>query len=102
MAIALFAPDEFDSTHRGVGYIVPSMEMKVVDLDGREVGYNEEGEALARGPNVFRGYYKNPDATREVLTKDGWLKTGDTVVVRPDGVVRVVDRKKVSLLGLRD
>lgn len=95
MAVTLFAPDEFDPLHKGVGYILPNMQMKIVDDDGREVACNEEGEALVRGPNVFKGYYKNPSASQEAWTKDGWLKTGDIVSIQESGLLTIVDRKKV-------
>lgn len=94
-AVAIFAPDEYDPTHSGVGYLVANMQAKVVDDFGKTVGYNEEGEALIRGPNIFKGYYNNDSATKEVWTEDGWFKTGDYVVVKPDGLFSVVDRKKV-------
>lgn len=99
MAITLFAPDEFDPIHAGVGYLVANMQAKIVNDEGKEVGYGEEGEALIRGPNVFRGYYKKPTATKEAWTQDGWLKTGDYVVVQEDGLFSVVDRKKVWTLN---
>lgn len=94
-SVALFAPDEHDPEHLGVGYLCANMEAKVVADDGREVGYGEKGEAALRGPNVFQGYFKNPEATRESWTEDGWLKTGDYVVVQSNGLFSVVDRKKV-------
>ncbi|EXF79038.1 hypothetical protein CFIO01_05798 [Colletotrichum fioriniae PJ7] len=94
MAVTLFAPDEFDPLHKGVGYILPNMQMKIVGDDGREVACNEEGEALIRGPNVFKGYYKNPSASVEAWTKDGWLKTGDIVSIQESGLLTIVDRKK--------
>ncbi|KXH44469.1 hypothetical protein CSIM01_08755 [Colletotrichum simmondsii] len=94
MAVTLFAPDEFDPLHKGVGYILPNMQMKIVNDDGREVGSNEEGEALIRGPNVFKGYYKNSSASEEAWTKDGWLKTGDIVSIQESGLLTILDRKK--------
>jgi 4-coumarate--CoA ligase len=94
IAITLFAPDESDPTHSGVGYLVANIQAKIVD-EGKEVGYGEEGEALIRGPNIFKGYYKNPIATEEAWTKDRWPKTGDYVVVQENGLFSVVDRKKV-------
>lgn len=97
MAVTLFAPDEFDPSHKGVGYLLPNMRLKVVSHDGREVGYEEEGEAFIQGPNIFKGYYKDPDATRENLTEDGWLKTGDVVKFQRNGLLTIVDRKKVGL-----
>ncbi|KAL2874690.1 hypothetical protein SGCOL_010161 [Colletotrichum sp. CLE4] len=98
MAVTLFAPDEFDPLHKGVGYILPNMQMKIVGDDGREVGCNEEGEALIRGPNVFKGYYKNPSASEEAWTKDGWLKTGDIVSIQKSGLLTILDRKKAHIV----
>ncbi|KAH6967862.1 hypothetical protein BKA56DRAFT_636576 [Ilyonectria sp. MPI-CAGE-AT-0026] len=94
MAVTLFAPDEFDPAHQSVGYIVPNVEIKIVNDEGHEVGYGEEGEALVQGPNVFKGYYKNPAATKEAWTDDGWLKTGDIVTIQANGLLSIVDRKK--------
>ncbi|KAG6000060.1 hypothetical protein E4U43_001722 [Claviceps pusilla] len=95
MAVTLFAPDEFDPLHRGVGYLVPNMEMKIIGDNGQSMGYNEEGEALIRGPNIFRGYYKNPGASRQAHSEDGWLKTGDIVTMDESGMLTIVNRKKV-------
>ncbi|KAE9583346.1 hypothetical protein CGMCC3_g253 [Colletotrichum fructicola] len=94
MAVTLFAPDEFDPSHKGVGYLLPNMRLKVVGHDGRDLGYEEEGEAFIQGPNIFKGYYEDPSATRENLTEDGWLKTGDVVKFQRNGLLTIVDRKK--------
>ncbi len=74
----------FDS----VGKPFPSVELKLA----------EDGEILARGPNVFGGYHKDPVATREVLTADGWLMTGDVGRWTEDGFLQIVDRKKDILV----
>ena len=50
-------------------------EVKAVGPDGKEVKTGEIGELWVKGPNVFKGYYNNPKATNEVLTKDGWFRT---------------------------
>ena len=67
-------------------------------LPGFEVRADPEGELLIRSPTVFAGYYKDPEATAEVLGADGWLRSGDVGSVDEDGFVHITDRKKDILI----
>lgn len=76
-----------------IGVPVPSTDMRLVDEAGAPVAQGERGEIAARGPQVMRGYWNNPDETAAVL-RDGWFLTGDIGVMDEDGFFYIVDRKK--------
>lgn len=78
-----------------IGIPLPSTEAKIVDLTNRHkaVKPGQLGELAVRGPQVMMGYWKNPQATAEVLTEDGWLLTGDVAQEDEDGYVRIIARK---------
>ena len=78
-----------------VGELNANVEAMVVDDEGKEVRDGERGELWVRAPNVMKGYWGKPEATRETLTEEGFLKTGDIVFRHPDGKLSIVDRKKV-------
>jgi len=69
-------------------------ECKIIDEKGDEVTQGEAGELCVRGPGVMECYYRNPEATAEVLQPDGWLRTGDVAMQDEDGFIFLVDRKK--------
>ena len=63
-------------------------------LPGTEVRIGERGEVQVKGPGVFKGYYKQDEATREALTTDGWLRMGDAGFIDPNGQLAIIDRAK--------
>jgi len=69
----------------------------LLDDDGNEVSEGRPGELHVRGPNICLGYWRNPHATKESISPDGWLKSGDVAIVK-NGWFWIVDRKKVSTL----
>jgi long-chain acyl-CoA synthetase len=83
-----------------IGVPFPSTRMKVVDLDNPavEAAPGRPGELLLQGPQVFQGYWNNPEETARTLTADGWLRTGDVVTVDEDGFTMIVDRAKELII----
>ncbi|MBP5209268.1 MAG: acyl--CoA ligase [Clostridia bacterium] len=74
-------------------------EVRIVDEKGTPVRQGEVGELCLRGRGVMRRYYKNPEATAEVLTPDGWLRTGDMARTDEAGFIYLVDRKKDVIIS---
>ncbi|XP_068836676.1 long-chain-fatty-acid--CoA ligase 6 isoform X1 [Capricornis sumatraensis] len=86
-------PGDWTSGH--VGAPLPCNHIKLVDVE--ELNYwtsKGEGEICVRGPNVFKGYLKDPERTKEALDDDGWLHTGDIGKWLPTGTLKIIDRKK--------
>ena len=83
-----------------IGVPFPSTLMKVVDQDDPtvEVPPGAPGELLLKGPQVFQGYWNNPEDTAATLLPGGWLRTGDIVTVDPDGFTTIVDRAKELII----
>jgi len=81
-----------------IGTPIEGVEMRVVDLDGVEVPQGEAGQIQIRGHNVMKGYWNLPEATKETITADGWLNTGDVGRVDEDGYFYIVDRTKDMII----
>ena len=81
-----------------IGVPLPSTEIVLRNDNGNNVAVGEEGELCARGPQVMQGYWRRDDATAEVMTDDGFFKTGDVAVMDESGFFRIVDRKKDMIL----
>ncbi|XP_035524890.1 long-chain-fatty-acid--CoA ligase 1-like [Morone saxatilis] len=89
----LTMPGDWSAGH--VGAPLPCNSVKLVDVP--EMNYlavNGEGEVCVKGPNVFKGYLKDPEKTVETIDEDGWLHTGDIGRWLPNGTLKIVDRKK--------
>ncbi len=88
-----YSPSD-DSKISSIGYFDFNLEAKIVDDAGNKLEGPSQGELWVKGPAVMREYYKEPGLTKEVLTEDGWLKTGDIVRVDSDRLHYIVGRKK--------
>jgi long-chain acyl-CoA synthetase len=77
-----------------IGVPLPGVEVRLVDVGGEDALAGDPGEIWVRGPNVFPGYWQDPEATAAVLTPEGWLRTGDIAVTDDDGYLYLVDRAK--------
>jgi long-chain acyl-CoA synthetase len=86
--------------HGFIGLPLPATEAKVVDLaTGAEQPRGQLGELLIRGPQVMQSYWNRPAETAEVLTPDGWLRTGDLARMDADGFFQVVERRKEMIVA---
>jgi acyl-CoA synthetase (AMP-forming)/AMP-acid ligase II len=93
-------PDHLDRASarlRSAGKATPTIELRIVGVDGQELPRGTVGEIAARGPGVMLGYWDAPQATAEVL-REGWMHTGDLGRMDADGYVTVVDRLKDMII----
>ncbi len=84
--LTLNRPDDF--RFDSVGKPLPSVQLKLA----------EDGEILAKGPNIFAGYHKDPEASAQIFDEEGWFKTGDVGRFTDDGFLQIIDRKKEILV----
>lgn len=82
--ITLVEPDKAEAKMGSIGRAVPRVEVKIIDEGGKELGVDEPGEIITRGPHVMKGYFRRSDATAQRI-RDGWLYTGDVGKRGSDG-----------------
>ena len=87
---------EWNGNWSGVAF--EGIEVKVVDEHGNEVPHGTQGEEISRGPHMFSGYLKNPEATAKDLNDDGWFFSGDLCIQDEEGRVKINGRKKEILI----
>ena len=91
IALTPFSSHQFNECD---GLPLPSTEIKIVDISGNELGLNQIGELWVKGPQVFKGYWGDPEKTKQAFSEDGWFKTGDMVKMNDSGYLIVIDRKE--------
>jgi len=77
---------------------VPNVEIQIRDPNGIQLEQGREGEVCVRGPNIMKGYYNNPEGTREAFWGNGWLRSGDVGLLDEDGYLYIVDRLKDMII----
>ncbi|MEH2565991.1 long-chain fatty acid--CoA ligase [Bradyrhizobium sp. AZCC 2289] len=91
-------PADTDKFSGSIGIPVPSTHLSIRDDDGNEVPLGQPGEICAKGPQVMAGYWNRPEETANVMTADGYFRTGDIGVMDENGYTKIVDRKKDMIL----
>ncbi|HAU2102728.1 TPA: AMP-binding protein, partial [Legionella pneumophila] len=87
-------PMYLEGYNGSIGLPLPSTDVSIRDESGKDVPIGTSGELCIKGPQVMPGYWKRPDETALVFTKDGFLKTGDIARMDEEGFIYLVDRKK--------
>jgi long-chain acyl-CoA synthetase len=87
-------PLNIDDWTGTIGMPIPSTEAAILDDEGHEMPIGEVGEIGVRGPQVMSAYWRRPDETEKVFTRDGWLRTGDMGFMDERGYFKITDRKK--------
>ena len=92
--VVSFNPESVQYFTATTGLPMPSTDIKLLDDQDREVGIGESGEICVKGPQVMKGYWRNPEATAAAFTPDGYFRTGDIGTFDDKGFLKIVDRKK--------
>lgn len=92
------ADDSLETRCTTVGCALPETEVRIASPEGKTLEAGEQGELLARGYMVMKGYDGEPEATARAVDEEGWLHTGDLAVMRPDGYFRITGRAKDMII----
>ncbi|CAF1197418.1 unnamed protein product [Didymodactylos carnosus] len=98
LTMSVFANEDKQRRHGSVGKAMPRLEVKLVNKNGETVPIGEVGEIWARGYNVMKGYWNDPDKTRETITNENWLKTGDVATMDDEGYLYFHSRQKEMVI----
>lgn len=90
--------DPLDKRVGTVGTILPFVEVKIIDQDGKTVGRGQQGELVTRGYSVMQGYWNDPERTAEAVDAAGWMHTGDLAVMDEEGYVAITGRSKDMII----
>ncbi len=100
--ISLLAPEDHQPGHPrlgSAGRVSFGWEVRIVDPDGRDLGFEEAGELLIRGEPLFSGYWRDPEATAAAFAEGGWYRTGDIGTLTADGYLYILDRAKDMIIS---
>lgn len=98
-SVAMAVGEDFLRKRNSAGRVVPLVEMRIEGPDGSELPRGQAGEIVVRCAQVMQGYWNMPDETAEVLSEDGWFKTGDIGYLDEEGYLFIVDRKKDMVIS---
>ena len=98
---AMLTSNPYRGERRGgtVGFALPGVTLRVQDDDGKSLGTDEIGGIQVKGPNVFKGYWRMPEKTKEEFTADGFFKTGDVGKIDARGYIKIVGRSKDLIIS---
>jgi malonyl-CoA/methylmalonyl-CoA synthetase len=98
---AMLTSNPYQSERRGgtVGFALPGVSLRVQGDDGVLLGTDEIGSIQVKGPNVFKGYWRMPEKTKEEFTADGFFKTGDVGKIDKRGYITIVGRSKDLIIS---
>ena len=97
----MISSNPLQGTRRGgtVGFALPGVALRICDANGAALSHNEIGTLEIKGPNVFKGYWQNPEATQATFRDDGYFITGDIATVDENGVLSIVGREKDLIIS---